>query len=63
MSSENPELKPGELLPLERELAVVHPDLENGTLAGCGSTGKIRLNLSKKDKMRRKPDCLLRISL
>ncbi|KYC60394.1 hypothetical protein B4100_0807 [Heyndrickxia coagulans] len=37
--------------------------MENGTLAGCGSTGKIRLNLSKKDKMRRKPDCLLRISL
>ncbi|KYC73678.1 DUF2339 domain-containing protein [Heyndrickxia coagulans] len=27
--------------------------MENGTLAGCGSTGKIRLNLSKKDKMRK----------
>jgi len=40
-------------LPSKRNLQRGNPDLENGTLAGCGSTGKIRLNLSKKDKMRK----------
>lgn len=40
-------------MPLKRNLQRGNPDLENGTLAGCESTGKIRLNLSKKDKMRK----------